>query len=239
MTEQEQNMDAKTEVVTEVTDAAKPTGGAAQQSEEQTASRGDDRQPRPKNRRPRGKKRAGNRPPPEFLHSVIDIRRVTRVMKGGRRFSFSVVLVAGDKKGRVGVGIGKSNDTSLAIDKALRSAKKNMITIPLTEDMSIAHEVEAKYASAVVRLYPSPAKGGVTAGGAMRNVLDFGGVQNVGAKIMTRSKNKLNNAKATILALQQLATPANAYVPPKHTASKKVARKKVASKTKKVAKKNN
>lgn len=240
MTEKEQKNTDATEVVTEVTDAAgtkkstpntPSSDGAAQQADKATAPKKgtDTRRPHSKNRRPRGKKRGNTRrPAPEFIHQVIDIRRVTRVMAGGRRFSFSVVLVAGDKKGRVGVGIGKSNDTSLAIDKALRDAKKNMITVPMTEDMSIAHEVEAKYASAFVRLYPSPVKGGVTAGGAMRSVLDFAGVQNVGAKIMTRSKNKLNNAKATLLALQALATPENAYVPPKKmSTAKKVSKKRV------------
>ena len=213
MTEQEQKNEAATEVVTEVTESTPKSEGATPKKHA--------RRPQPKNRRPRGKKRTDRRPAPEFIHQVIDIRRVTRVMAGGRRFSFSVVVVAGDKKGRVGVGVGKSNDTSLAIDKALRSAKRNMITIALTEDKSIAHEVEAKYASAVVRLYPSPVKGGVTAGGAMRNVLEYGGVHNVGAKIMTRSKNKLNNAKATILALQQLSQPKNPLPKPKKKAGSK------------------
>ena len=81
--------------------------------------------------------------------------------------------------------------------------------LKLTEDMSIAHEVEAKYASAVVRIFPSPIKGGMTAGGAVRTVLELAGVKNVGAKILSRSKNKLNNAKATLEALETLSNPKN------------------------------
>ncbi len=124
-------------------------------------------------------------------------------MAGGRRFSFSVTVVIGDKKGRVGVGIGKGADTALAIDKAVRSAKKALFTVPLTKDRSIAHEVHAKYASSTVEIIPSPGRG-VVAGSAMRVVLEHAGVTNVIAKIQTRSKNKLTIARATVAALKEL-----------------------------------
>jgi len=149
-------------------------------------------------------KRRRERPRSEFEHRVIDVRRVARVMAGGRRFSFSVVVIAGDRKGRVGVGIGKAGDTASAIDKALRRAKKDMVTLRLTKEYSIPHEVRAKYSSALVHLFPSPGKGGVTAGGAVRNVLEIAGVKSVGGKILSRSKNKLNNTRATLLALKKL-----------------------------------
>jgi small subunit ribosomal protein S5 len=141
----------------------------------------------------------------EFDQVTVDVRRVARVMAGGRRFSFSVTVAIGDKKGRVGVGLGKGADTALAIDKAVRSAKKNLITVPLTADNSIAHEVSAKYASSIVEVIPSPGRG-VVAGSAMRTVLELAGVTNVIAKIQTRTKNKLTIARATVAALKQLRT---------------------------------
>lgn len=150
---------------------------------------------RPRDRAPRERS--------EFEQATLEVRRVARVMAGGRRFSFSVTVVIGDKKGRVGVGIGKGADTALAIDKAVRSAKKSLFTVPLTKDRSIAHEVHAKYASSTVEIIPSPGRG-VVAGSAMRVVLEHAGVTNVIAKIQTRSKNKLTIARATVAALKEL-----------------------------------
>lgn len=152
---------------------------------------------------------------PEFEHKVIDVRRVTRVVAGGRRFSFSVTLVAGNRKGSVGVGIGKAGDTALAIEKAMRDAKRHMITLPRTDTGSIAHEVGAKYASVVLRIFPAPGKGGLTAGSAVRTVLDLAGVRAVGAKILSRTKNKINIARATVLALKKL--PGVKDTPVSHT----------------------
>lgn len=139
----------------------------------------------------------------EFEQATIDVRRVARVMAGGRRFSFSVTVVIGDKKGRVGVGIGKGADTALAIDKAVRDAKKHLITVPLTKDNSIAHDVTVKYASSVVTIIPSPGRG-IVAGSAMRTVLEYAGVTNVVTKILSRTKNKLTIARATVAALKQV-----------------------------------
>lgn len=143
------------------------------------------------------------RPRNEFEQKMLNIRRVARVATGGRRFSFSVAIVAGDKKGKVGVGLGKANDTSLAIDKALRNAKKNMITVNTTKTSSIAHEVEAKYCSARIVIRPAHGRG-IVAGSAVRNVLDLAGVKDITAKILSGSKNKLNIARATIEALSKL-----------------------------------
>lgn len=139
----------------------------------------------------------------EFDNKIISIRRVTRVTSGGRRFSFSIAVVVGDKKGRVGVGVGKAGDTPIAVDKAVRSAKKRMITVPITNRGSIAHEVDAKYSSARVQLIPAPGKG-VIAGSSVRTVLELAGIKEVSSKILSRSKNKLNIAKATIGALGKL-----------------------------------
>jgi len=161
-----------------------------------------------RNRRPQGKRRRSQKREdrrPEFDSKIISIRRVTRVVAGGRRFGFSVALVAGDHKGRVGVGTGKASDTALAIEKAMREAKKNMIRVPLSQEMMIPHEVEMKYCASVILLVPAKGRG-VAAGGAVRAVLELGGVTDVTGKILSRSKNQLNNARATIKALSALSS---------------------------------
>ena len=139
----------------------------------------------------------------EFEQVTIDARRVARVMAGGRRFNFSLVVIIGDRKGRVGVGLGKGVDTALAIDKATRDAKKHLITVLRTTSGSIPHNVMAKYASSVVEIIPSRGRG-LVAGSAVRTVLDLAGVTDVATKIYTRSKNKLTIARATIMALKKL-----------------------------------
>lgn len=154
-------------------------------------------------RRPRRGGRREERVRPEYDQKIISIRRVTRVMAGGRRFSFSVSIVIGDKKGKVGVGIGKAGDTQLAIEKAVRNAKKNMITVVLNKHMHIPHDVEAKLASSDVFIMPAPGRG-LVAGSSVRTVLELAGVRDVTAKLFSRSKNKLNNARAAIAALKKL-----------------------------------
>jgi small subunit ribosomal protein S5 len=151
--------------------------------------------PRRDNREPRVK--------PEFDQKMISIRRVTRVVTGGRRFSFSVSVVVGDRKGQVGIGQGKATDTPLAIDKAVRDAKKHLIKVPLTKNNSIPHEIEAKYSSGKVKLMKAPGKG-VLAGSSARMVLELAGVKEVGAKVLSPSKNQVNIAKATVKALSLL-----------------------------------
>jgi small subunit ribosomal protein S5 len=139
----------------------------------------------------------------EFDQATLDVRRVARVMGGGRRFSFSVTVVIGDRKGRVGVGLGKAADTALAIDKAVRDARKHLITVPLTADNSIRHAVSARYGSSDIEIIPSPGRG-LVAGSAMRIVLEYAGVTNVVTKILSRTKNKLTIARATVKALESI-----------------------------------
>ncbi len=166
----------------------------------------------PRRRRGGNDRRGGRRPRrgarqervrPEFDQKIVSIRRVTRVMAGGRRFSFSVSMVIGDKKGKVGVGVGKAGDTQLAIEKAVRDAKKNMIVVPMNKDGHIPHDVQVKYASTEVMIMPAPGRG-LVAGSSVRIVLELAGVKDVTAKIFSRSKNKLNNARAAVEALKQL-----------------------------------
>ncbi len=158
------------------------------------------------NRRPprRSSRSDKERIKPEFDTKIIAIRRVTRVAAGGRRFTFSVAVVSGDRKGRVGVGLGKAGDTSLAIDKATRHAKKNMIKVTLSPAMTIPHAVEAKFSSAMVILMPARGRG-VVAGSAVRNVIEHAGIKDICGKLLSGSKNKLNIARATIKALQKLS----------------------------------
>ncbi len=139
----------------------------------------------------------------EFDNKILAIRRVTRVVAGGRRFSFSVAIAIGNGRGQVGVGLGKASDTALAIEKATRDAKKHLVRVPMTDGHSIPHEVDYKYAASHVLLIPAPGKG-LKAGSAVRTVLELAGLRHVSGKILSRSKNHLNNARATTHALAAL-----------------------------------
>lgn len=155
-------------------------------------------------RNPKGRGEPRERVKPEFDSKIIDIRRVTRVATGGRRYSYSVAVVAGDHKGRVGVGLGKGGDTALSVEKATREAKKNLIRVSLSPQMTIPHAVEGKYSSAVIKIFPARGSG-VVAGSSARAVIELAGIKDVCAKFISGSKNKLNNAKATIEALKKLS----------------------------------
>ncbi len=179
---------------------AKPAGDQGARSQ---GDRGARRTP---DRSRRGGSQGGDRGDrrSEFANKVIGMRRVARVMAGGRRFNFSVAMVVGDKKGRVGFGLGKAADTALAIEKATNDAKRNMITVIRTKNNSIPHDVSAKYAASVVMIRPS-AGSGLVAGSAVRVVLELGGITDVIAKLHSRSKNPINNARVAIKALEQIA----------------------------------
>ncbi|MFI5240240.1 MAG: 30S ribosomal protein S5 [Candidatus Saccharimonadia bacterium] len=138
----------------------------------------------------------------EFEEHVIAIDRVSRVVKGGRRFRFRATVVVGDGKGRVGVGVGKGGEVMTSIAKAVAKAKKNMITVPL-KGQTIPHEVTVRFAGAQVMLRPASEGTGVIAGGAVRNVVEAVGIRDLLSKSLG-SSNKVNNAYATILALTQL-----------------------------------
>jgi len=140
----------------------------------------------------------------EFEEKVLDVRRVTRVVAGGKRFRFRATVVIGDEKGRVGVGLAKGIDVAQAVEKSRRQAQKNLISIALKENRTIPYEVEAKYSAAQVRLKPAKAGHGLIAGGAARVVLELAGIKDISAKILGGTKNKLTNALATIEALKKL-----------------------------------
>jgi small subunit ribosomal protein S5 len=148
------------------------------------------------------------RPKPEFDQKMVSIRRVTRVVAGGRRMTFAVAIAIGDKKGSVGLGTGKGVDTAIAIVKALRQAKKNMFKIKTTKEMSIPHEVSAKYASSKLIIKPNHGKG-LVSGSTVRDMLVLAGIKNVTAKLHSGSKNKLNNARVAYKALYMIRAKAN------------------------------
>jgi len=166
------------------------------QDQRRATAKRDDRRP---DRRPRKDARVK----PEFDQRILDIRRVTRVAAGGRRFSFSVALVVGNKKGMVGVATGKAGDTALAIEKAYKAAKKKAILLNLTKHMSIPHEVYAKFKSARVEIMPARGRG-IVSGSAVRDVIELAGIRDVNSKLRSPTKNKLNIARATIKALNDL-----------------------------------
>jgi small subunit ribosomal protein S5 len=141
-------------------------------------------------------------PEREFDQKTIELARVSRVMAGGKRMRFRACVAIGDRRGQVGVGVAKGADVSLAISKATAAARRRLVRIPLYED-TLPHEVRVKFKAATVLLKPAPRGTGIIAGGAVRSILELGGVPNVVSK-MLGSKNKINNVKAAILALQAL-----------------------------------
>jgi small subunit ribosomal protein S5 len=139
----------------------------------------------------------------KYNERIVQVKRVTKVVKGGKKMTFRAVVIIGDTRQKVGVGVGRADDVNLAIDKAILNAKKNLIILPLTTNSSIPHVVQVKYGSCSVMLRPAAEGTGVIAGGAMRTVLELGGARNILGKQLG-SDNILNNAKATILALTTL-----------------------------------
>ncbi|MDR0665642.1 MAG: 30S ribosomal protein S5 [Helicobacteraceae bacterium] len=138
----------------------------------------------------------------EFEEAIVNIGRVTKVVKGGRRFRFSALVVVGDKKGRVGYGVGKAKEIPDAVRKAVDDAFKNMIFVDLKKT-TIPHEVQAKFNASVVLLKPAAEGSGLIAGGAVRPVLELAGVKDILTKSL-RSNNAANVVRATCLALEQL-----------------------------------
>lgn len=139
----------------------------------------------------------------KYIEKVLQVKRVTKVVKGGKKMTFRAVIVIGDQKKKVGVGIGRGDEVNLAINKAILNAKKNLIHIPLTNNFSIPHVVESKFGASHIMLRPASFGTGVIAGGSLRTVLELAGLKNILGK-QFGSNNILNNAKATILALTQL-----------------------------------
>ena len=152
-----------------------------------------------RNNRSRGNER---REPKAFDERVLELARVRRVTKGGKRMRFRATVLIGDHRGRVGYGIAKGIDVQGSVGKASRAARKRLITVPLVRE-TIPHEIRHKFGAAIILLKPAPAGTGVKAGGAMRVVLELAGVPNVVGKQLG-AKNKINNVKAVMAALSSL-----------------------------------
>lgn len=144
-----------------------------------------------------------NKEKDEFESKLLDLARVTKVTGGGKNLRFRAVIVVGNRKGKVGIGVAKGLDVSQAIDKATRAAKKNLKTIAIKEG-TIPHEVEAKYGPARVLLKPQRKGRGLVAGGTVRVICSLSGIQDISSKILSRTTNKLNNARATMIALEKI-----------------------------------
>jgi small subunit ribosomal protein S5 len=139
----------------------------------------------------------------KYEEKIVQIKRVTKVVTGGKKMTFRAIVIIGDNKRKVGVGIGRADDVNLAIDKAVLNGKKNLITVPLTLKYSVPHVVRASYGACSIMLRPAAQGTGVIAGGSVKTVLELAGIKNILAK-QFGSNNILNNAKATISALISL-----------------------------------
>ncbi len=189
--------------------AAKPaaaSSGAPKQDARQNNNRGGRGQRGGQRGRGGRGGRRGRRPErekPEFDQTIVALDRVTRVTKGGKRLSFRCTMVIGDRKGRVGYGVAKGADVQLAIEKAVRQAKKRMITVPIVNE-TIPFRVDVKAKAAKIMVKPARKGTGVIAGGALRTVFEYAGIPNISSKTLG-TKNKLSNVKAAFKALEELA----------------------------------
>jgi len=146
-----------------------------------------------------------NNPTSNWVRKTVKVRRITKVVKGGKKLRFGALVITGNEQGRVGVGIGKADDIREAVKKAVSDSRRNLITVPLTKNYSIPHVVNGQYGAANVLIKPAKLGSGIVAGGSVRTLFEAAGVQNICAKQLG-SNNLLNNARAAISALQSLKT---------------------------------
>ena len=201
----ENNEELKAEVVEEVSTevVAEETTAVEEAATEAPAEE------KPAKRRGRGKKQkietvAEEKPQSEWTENVVQISRVTKVVKGGKKLSFRAIVIVGNKKGQVGVGCAKASEVIIAIQKAIADGRKNVITVPIFKT-TIPHPVQAKSGAGCVVLRPASQGTGIIAGGAVRSVLELAGIENILAKSLG-SKAPLNAANATLEALKSLST---------------------------------
>lgn len=197
----EQTVNEKETQVTEAT--AEATAETSEKREARRNERGERRGNRGERRNNRGREEEKDK----FIERVVTINRVSKVVKGGRRFSFTALVVVGDGNGMVGVGYGKAKEVPAAISKGVEEAKKNFFRVPRIEGRTIPHRVQGEAAAGVVMLRPATAGTGVIAGGPVRAVLEAAGIHDVLSKSLG-SSNQINIVHATIEALRQLEEPA-------------------------------
>jgi len=151
----------------------------------------------------RRKNTIANQKDTQWQEKVVEVSRVTKVVKGGKKLSFRALVVIGNENGQVGVGVGKATDVVNAVKKAIADGKRHLVVVPITKDFSIPHYVDGRAGAAKVFISPSSVGSGVRAGGSIRTVLELAGIQNILSKQMG-SSNLLNNARATLDALSNL-----------------------------------
>jgi small subunit ribosomal protein S5 len=184
-------------------------------AQETTAAEGSDTQAveasaeKKNQRKPRGRKPSGRKPQnnldPEMEERVVAVNRVAKVVKGGRRFSFSALMVVGDKKGNVGYGLGKAKEVPEAIRKATQAAQRHMVHVPIDKG-TIPHQILGEFDAGKILFKPAAEGTGIKAAGACRSILELAGVKNVLTKSL-RGNNTHNIVKATFMALKNLRSP--------------------------------
>ena len=203
----ENNEELKAEVVEETSTEVAQETPAAEETAEVTEAVAEEKPA--KSRRGRGKKQkietvAEEKPQSEWTENVVQISRVTKVVKGGKKLSFRAIVIVGNKKGQVGIGCAKASEVIIAIQKAIADGRKNVISVPIFKT-TIPHPVQAKSGAGCVMLRPASQGTGIIAGGAVRSVLELAGIENILAKSLG-SKAPLNAAYATFEALKSLTT---------------------------------
>jgi small subunit ribosomal protein S5 len=143
------------------------------------------------------------KPKDEFESKLLDLARVSHTRAGGKKMKFRALIVSGDKKGKIGFGLGKGGDVAMAIEKATRLSKKSMVLVPIVNE-SIPHEVQSKFGAAKILLRPQRKGRGLVAGGTVRLVCQLAGIRNISSKVLGGTGNKINNVRATIGALKKL-----------------------------------
>ena len=199
------DLENKDEISSEVTETAAETAEEtvelADATEEEKPARG---------RKGRGRKQkietVEEKPQSEWTERVVQISRVTKVVKGGKKLSFRAIVIVGNQKGQVGVGCAKASEVIIAIQKAIANGRKNLITVPIFKT-TIPHPITGRSGAGAVMLRPASQGTGIIAGGAVRSVLELAGIENILSKSLG-SKSPLNAANATIAALKAL-TPFN------------------------------
>ena len=204
-TQPEAAEEKKVETKAPATEEKKTEATDAKTDEKKPVRRRNDRNDRNKRGGRRGGPRRREREPQEFEQRILDLSRVTRVTKGGKRMRFRVALVIGDKKGRVGFGVAKGPDVQVAIGKAYHQAKRNVMHLPLVNG-TFPHRIEGKFAAAEVIVAPAPKGTGLKSGGAPRLIMELAGVSDCVTKIL-RGQNAANLAKATFNAMENMVVP--------------------------------
>lgn len=196
------NQSAKKTLAPKAADQTAGTDASANNNRRHSGPRGAERSGSGRGAGPRGRQRDAVAQDSEFEQKIIDLARVTRVMAGGKRMRFRACVAIGNGKGRVGLGLAKGADVTMAITKAVNQAKKNMLDVPLAND-TIPHEIRQKFGSSLILLKPGRKGQGIICGSVVRMIAELAGIHNISSKILG-TNNNVSNAKCVMLALSSL-----------------------------------